>query len=169
MGKIEPVVIADAGPVIHLDELGCIDLLADFGRVIIPHAVWLEVQRHRPLALAYTGDWLICQSPNQTSPVVKALTPLYSLHIGEQEALHLCAEFGDCLLLTDDTAARQAAKNLGIAIHGTLGVLIRAIRRHCLSKSQVIALLKEIPNRTTLHIRPALLNQVIADVEANSK
>jgi len=51
MGKIEPVVIADAGPVIHLDELGCIDLLADFGRVIIPHAVWLEVQRHRPLAV----------------------------------------------------------------------------------------------------------------------
>jgi len=89
--------------------------------------------------------------------------------LGEQEALHLCAELGDCLLLTDDTAARQAAKSLGIAIHGTLGVLIRAIRRQSLTKSQVIALLKEIPNRTTLHIRPALLNQVIADVEANAK
>lgn len=44
--KTEPVVIADAGPVIHLDELGCLYLLADFGRVIIPEMVWMEVHRH---------------------------------------------------------------------------------------------------------------------------
>ena len=167
MDKTNPVVIADAGPVIHLDELGCLSLLADFGRVIIPETVWMEVQQHRPLALASACDWLIRQSPKQPSPVVTALTPLYSLHAGEQEALHLCAEFGNCLLLTDDTAARLAAKSLGIAAHGTLGLLIRAIRRRCLTKSEVLVLLREIPHRTTLHIRPALLAEVIADVEAN--
>jgi len=96
--KTEPVVIADAGPVIHLDEL---------------------------------------------------------------------TEFGDCLLLTDDTAARLAAKSLGIAAHGTLGLLIRAIRRQCLTKTEVLVLLREVPHRTSLHIRPALLAEVIADVEAN--
>jgi hypothetical protein len=47
MDKTELVVIADAGPVIHLDELSCLYLLADFGRVIIPETVWMEVQRHR--------------------------------------------------------------------------------------------------------------------------
>jgi hypothetical protein len=36
MGKTEPVVIADAGPVIHLDELGCLYLLADFGFTYSP-------------------------------------------------------------------------------------------------------------------------------------
>jgi predicted nucleic acid-binding protein len=168
MDKIDLAVIADAGPVIHLDELGCLYLLADFGRVIIPEAVWMEVQRHRPLALASVGDWLVCQSPIQSSPVVMALAPLYSLHAGEQEALHLCAEFGGhCLLLTDDTAARMAAKSLGIEAHGTLGLLIRAIRRQCLTKSDVLVLLREVPHRTTLHIRPALLAEVISDVEAN--
>ena len=167
MGKTEPVVIADAGPVIHLDELGCLYLLADFGRVIIPETVWMEVQRHRPVALASVGDWLVRQSPRQSSPVVKALTPLYSLHVGEQDALYLCAEFSHCLLLTDDTAARLAAKSLGIAAHGTLGLLIRAIRRQCLTKTEVLVLLREVPHRTTLHIRPALLAEVIADVEAN--
>lgn len=164
----EPVVIADAGPVIHLDELGCLELLADFGKVIIPELVWLEVQRHRPLALSVDHEWLIRQSPRHYSPIVKTLTPLYGLHAGEQEALHLCAEFGDCLLLTDDTAARLAAKSLGIAAHGSLGILIRAIRRQCLTKSEVLALLREIPERTSLHIRPSLLNTVIADVESNA-
>ena len=169
MDKTESVVIADAGPVIHLDELGSLFLLADFGRVIIPEAVYQEVERHRPLTLASAsvGDWLVRQSPRQSSPIVKALTPLYSLHVGEQEALHLCFEFGHCLLLTDDTAARLAAKSLGIAAHGTLGLLIRAIRRQCLTKSEVLILLREIPQRTSLHLRPALLAEVIADVEAN--
>jgi hypothetical protein len=35
-----------------LDELDCLDLLADFVDVIIPSAVWTEVEHHRPAALA---------------------------------------------------------------------------------------------------------------------
>jgi predicted nucleic acid-binding protein len=166
MGKINPVVIADAGPVIHLEELGCLELLGDFGKVIIPEMVWQEVERHRPMTLKSAGDWCVRQSPRQHSNIVSALTPLYGLHAGEQEALHLCAEFGGCLLLTDDTAARLAAKSLGIAAHGTLGVLIRAIRRQTLTKAEVLSLLYAISNQTTLHVRPTLLKEVIADVEA---
>ena len=168
MGRTNPIVIADAGPIIHLDELGYLNLLADFDEVLVPEAVWLEVERHRPLALKAVKDWLVRQPLGQHSAVVSALTPLYSLHAGEQEALHLCVEFGDCLLLTDDTAARLAAKSLNIAAHGTLGVLIRAIRRHCLTKAEVLALLNAVPKQTTLHVRPALLREVIANVEANA-
>lgn len=41
----------DAGPLIHLDEAGCLDLLADFENVLAPDVVWDEVTRHRPDAL----------------------------------------------------------------------------------------------------------------------
>ena len=168
MGKTNPVVVADAGPIIHLDELACLDLLADFGQVIVPEIVWQEVLRHRPLALESTGSLFIRQGVRKPSPLVNALTPLYTLHSGEQEALHLCVEFGDCLLLTDDTAARLAAKSLGVPAHGTLGLLVRAIRRQTRTKPEVVGLLRDIPLRTSLHIRPALLADVIADVEANT-
>jgi len=46
------LVVCDAGPLIHLDEVGCIDLLDEFSEVLIPAAVWHEVQKHRPRALA---------------------------------------------------------------------------------------------------------------------
>lgn len=169
MEKTNPVVIADAGPIIHLDELGCLDILNDFDSIIVPETVWLEVQRHRPLALTSSNTLFVRQSARQLSPMVKTLTPLYTLHAGEQEALHLCVEFSDCLLLTDDTAARLAAQSLDISAHGTLGLLIRAIRSQYRSKSEVLGLLREIPKRTTLHIRPALLQEVIVNVEANAK
>jgi hypothetical protein len=31
--------ISDAGPLIHLEELGCLDLLRDFPEVLVPDAV----------------------------------------------------------------------------------------------------------------------------------
>jgi hypothetical protein len=31
------LVVCDAGPLIHLDELDCLDLLADFSRIVIPN------------------------------------------------------------------------------------------------------------------------------------
>ena len=41
-------VVCDAGPLIHFDELGCLDLLTDFRAVLVPEQVWREVQHHRP-------------------------------------------------------------------------------------------------------------------------
>jgi hypothetical protein len=39
MAPIDRTVAADAGPLIHLDELGCLDLLADLGAVVVLDAV----------------------------------------------------------------------------------------------------------------------------------
>ncbi len=70
------------------------------------------------------------------------------------------------LLTDDDAAARLAAKALNIRAHGSLGLLIRAIRRQQLSKNQVINLLQQIPTQSSLPIRPSLLAKVIAQVTA---
>ncbi len=71
---------------------------------------------------------------------------------------------GDCMAKT--TAARLAAKSLNITAHGTLGLLIRAVRQQLRTPSEVVALLAAIPQQTTLHIRPSLLHDVIARVKA---
>jgi hypothetical protein len=41
-------VVCDAGPLIHLHELDCLKLLADFQTVLVPEQVWHEVEYHRP-------------------------------------------------------------------------------------------------------------------------
>lgn len=157
------IVVADAGPLIHLDELQCLGLLADFSEVRVPEAVWREVEQHRPQALQSTEIPLLRCQP-AASKQVDALTTLYTLHAGEREALCLCLELSDALLLTDDTAARLAAKTLAVQAHGTIGLLVRAIRRRQLSKAKVLALLKQIPRHSSLHIRPGLLAEIIQQV-----
>jgi len=44
-------VVCDAGPIIHLDELGCLDLLGDFQEISLSDTVWKEISRYRPSAL----------------------------------------------------------------------------------------------------------------------
>ena len=169
MEKTKAIVIADAGPIIHLDELNSLSLLTGFDKIIIPETVWHEVQHHRPQALHHAADLAFVRlSALDFSPQVDALTPIYTLHAGEQEALHLCVEFKNSLLITDDTAARLAAKSLGVAAHGTLGILVRTIREQTRSKSEVLELLCAIPTQTTLHIRASLLAEVIGKVEKNT-
>ena len=47
--------IFDAGPIIHLDELACLDLISDFRENLLPHMVWEEINTYRPTALNKTG------------------------------------------------------------------------------------------------------------------
>ena len=108
-----------------------------------------------------------CTAP--TSTKLDAVGALYALHLGEREALALCVECPNTLMLTDDTAARLAAKTLAIDAHGTLGLLIRAIRRHQMTKVEVLNRLRDIPARTSLHIRPTLLAEVVALVTASDE
>lgn len=163
------LVVCDAGPLIHLDEVGALDLLADFAEVLVPGAVWREVEGHRPGALSHPGVTLRHMTPRMAvSPELEALAQVFSLHTGEWEALRVAMENRPGLLLTDDTAARLAAGNLRIATHGTIGILVRAIRRGQRTKDEVLALLRALPGQSTLHIKRSLLETVIAQVESSS-
>lgn len=115
-------------------------------------------------SLDLLGDFTAVVVPEPARALVQSL----SLDAGEQAAL-ACPELeAGGILLTDDTAARLAAKALGYRVHGTLGILLRALRRGQRKRSQVLADLRSIPTVTTLHIRRDLLNEVIRTVEEHS-
>ena len=46
MAKIDaPAVVADAGPLIHLDELSALDVLADYREIWVPDEVGAAIAR----------------------------------------------------------------------------------------------------------------------------
>jgi len=165
-----PLVICDAGPLIHLDEIGCLDLLADFPAVLVPEQVQSEVARHRPTALTHPGAKLrFVPVAISSEPQLRALVKAFSLASGEQAALSILKHHPDAVLLTDDAAARLAAKALGFRTHGSLGVLLRSIRVGRRTKTSVLEVLHELPLRSTLHIKASLLQEIIQQVESLSE
>lgn len=167
MGRTEPgsTVVCDAGPIIHLDELESLDLLADFHPLLVPPAVWHEVQAHRASALAQTK--ILFQRTTQTehhNPALDSLVQAFSLDAGEREALLLMRANPRALLITDDAAARLVGERLGFRVRGTVGILIRAIRRGQRTPQEVLTLLEQIPTRCSLHIRPDLLRDIVTEI-----
>ena len=163
------VIVCDAGPLIHLDGLNCLTLLNDFDQILVPHQVWQEVERHRPAALSKPE--LILQQVDvtiSTQSVFQALVRAFSLDLGEQAALSLMQGYSDAIFLTDDAAARLAAATLGYRVHGTIGVLLRAIRRHQRTQDEVLTILRSLPAQSTLHIRAELLQEIIERLEIQS-
>ncbi len=49
MSKSSPIVVCDAGQIIHLDELNQLPLLFDFQSVYVTQTVVNEVEKHRSI------------------------------------------------------------------------------------------------------------------------
>jgi predicted nucleic acid-binding protein len=160
------LVVCDAGPLIHLDQLDNLDLLSDFSRLVVPDVVWREVEQHRPTALDQRTIRLERLKPREgPSPELIAAHRLLVLHAGEAQALQLAQELTADLLLTDDSAARLAARTLQVSAHGTLGVLLRAIRRRQRTPEEILKVLNALPVLSTMHIKRELLDEIIEEVE----
>ena len=158
-------VVCDAGPIIHLDEIGCLYLLKDFDKALVPDSVRREVLKHR--AIDFENVDIELEGITFTSAVEEPLgtmCKIFSLDAGEAEALAILNKEPGFTFLTDDAAARLVANRLGIRVHGTIGVLTRAIRRRLMKPNEVLDALNRIPSQSTLYIKPSLLKEVISSV-----
>lgn len=122
-------VVADSSALIGLSSIGHLDLLRErFPEgILIPRAVWKEVVeqgRGRPGAHAVeVAEWII-ERDVTTTGVAHLLET--TLEKGEAEAIALAHETGADVVLLDERDARHAAKQLGLHVLGTVGVLMWA-------------------------------------------
>ena len=125
-----------------------------------------EISEHRPSAL-HNQSLNINRSLERTGIGEELLTlcRIFSLDSGEIEALALMGRNPQHIFLTDDAAARLVAEQMKFKIHGTIGVLIRSIRRALRKPEEILYILAEIPQKSTLHIKPSLLNEIIQMVK----
>lgn len=59
----------------------------------------------------------------------------------------------------------MAARGLGYRVHGTVGILLRAIRRQLCTPQEVLVILRVLPTQSSLHIHSELLQEIIEQVE----
>ena len=130
------VVVADSGPVIVLAAIGHFDLLRDlYGAVLVPAQVHEEVVvggKGRPGSDELgSADWVSVESVDGSDPMFGGLR--VTLDEGEAAALVLAVRLKADLVLIDELRGRQTARKMGLAVKGTLGVLITAKRAGLIS------------------------------------
>lgn len=153
--------VFDAGPIIHLDELACLDLLSDFQENLLSDTVWQEIEAYRPTVLTKTHPNLVhLKEPYHPDKDLSTMCRLFSLDAGETEALCVMAKNPNAIFFTDDAAARFVAEQMGYSVHGTIGILIRSIRRGQRKPEDVFLTLSELPLKSSLYIKRSLLEEV---------
>ncbi len=118
MGDGELKATADAGPLIHLAEIGCLRFLNGFDALHVPAAVWFETVELGRIPQIQLSSLKNIQRYSLPKPEVEQFVKqknLSELHAGEQECLHVCLSKRISIILTDDMAVRDAAKRLHVS------------------------------------------------------
>ncbi|HZG40036.1 MAG TPA: DUF3368 domain-containing protein [Nodosilinea sp.] len=50
---------------------------------------------------------------------------------------------------------------MGLRVHGTVGILLRAVRRKQRSRGEILAILEQLSEQSSLYIKKSLLEEVI--------
>ena len=120
-------VVVDASPLIFLSSAGLIELLhrVDWD-VLVPAAVRAEILRRGADDLTAraldSAPWLRAVGPVETPSDTLDL----DLGPGESEVLAIALSYRDSLVVSDDRAARKAARDLGLRVAGTLAIVLAA-------------------------------------------
>ncbi len=112
----QQIVIADASCLITLDNINENDLLPKlFDQIYVTPEVAGEVGESLP-------EWASQRSSSNQS-LVNQLS--VELEIGEASSIALALELSDCLLIIDEKKGRRIAKQLGLNITGTFGIIMK--------------------------------------------
>ena len=118
------VIVCDAGPIIHLNEVNALHLLKNTGEIILPYRVSLEILSVTDLADDFP-EWLeVVRLSSSQIKESETWAKVGDLHTGEAEAFVLAKAKKADWLLTDDSAARLFASLFGIEVHGSLGIVL---------------------------------------------
>lgn len=123
-----PEVFANTTPLQYLHRLGRLEWLREFyGRVLVPGAVAAELDRGRQLGSRVPDVRAVPWIEIRMAPATPGIFPS-DVHRGEAEMLTLARASADALVIVDDGPARRHARELGLRVTGTLGVILRAKR-----------------------------------------
>lgn len=121
-------VVTNTTPLIALDLIGKLHLLHDlYDEVLMPPAVYAEAlaggeKRVGAIGGLQSTPWLRVHPLSDP----RRANLLVDLDRGEAEAIALAQELDADLLIIDERLGRLHARRLGIAITGTIGVLLKA-------------------------------------------
>lgn len=151
------VAVPDTGPLIHLGEIHALELTEAFDRLYIPETVYDELERGGvPDGLEKLSFERI--ELDESQPEMTALDP------GERAAIAVASD-REAVLLTDDLAARDAAVEHDIDVHGSLGVIAIAYANNLVDRDEATALMRALQRKTSLFVTEAVVERAVRKLD----
>lgn len=162
------IVVSDTTPLISLMKIGRLGLVEQlFGEIQIPDAVYTELITNPQFsaeAQQIQNSSFIKQVAIDDSKSVDLLKRATGLDRGESEAIILSDTCHADLLLMDEIKGRQVAKQMGLHLMGTVGMLRVAYEEKLISYDDVIECI-EVLRANGRHISDRLFKQLLESIQ----
>lgn len=152
-------VVSNSGPFIHFNDINKIKLFNNFTKIFVPAKVAKEIGNLLP---KLTNINIIKVSSKDINYLSKQLKR-FKLQEAEVEAISLAKKLNKTFL-TDDLAARDAAKKLEIDVHGSIGVIALFYKRGIISTNEAKILINELYEKSSLFISKAIVDIAIKEL-----
>ena len=151
-------IISNTTPIISLLKINKLSLLKKlYGKIIVPFAVYQEIEegKDKPYYTdLFSINWIEIKKIQNS----KSREYIFDLDKGEAEVLILAKEIDADLVILDEIMGRRYAKQLGIVLTGTIGVLLKAKEKGYISSLKNI--LSELTEKGTW-LNPKLTSKVL--------
>jgi predicted nucleic acid-binding protein len=152
--------VVNASPLIFLANAGLLDFLRLAGDpVMVPLAVVREIQPGGLADAAYRAltqtNWLVTVDPGPVPPVIQS----WSLGDGEASVLTWALTHPGTEALVDDLLARRCAASLGLAVRGTVGLVLTAKQRGIIAAARPVL---EALRQSGMYLSDRVMNQALA-------
>lgn len=164
-----PTVVTNAGPLMVLSKLNLLYILKHlYTNVHIPRSVYEEtVVKGVQHGYEDAKTLQTFLSQQQWKAVDVSCIPLdlleTTLDRGERDAIALALTLKS-LLLIDEECGREEARQRGLKVRGSLGVLVEAYQQKMFTMDQMQLYFSQIEQRTDIWISPTLCRQVLAQI-----
>jgi predicted nucleic acid-binding protein len=160
--------VTNAGPLIHLSEIGQLQLFRIFNDVHVPDEVWQETVGCGRVSEANLQSLGRVRRHTLLPEEVASFTQLHrleALHEGERQCLCLCLRLGAVLFLTDDLAARAAGRSVSVTPVGSLGIVARAYRLGQITLEEAEQAIGSLYDVSTLFVTRAIVELVLRELQ----
>lgn len=162
--------VSDTGPLIHLSQIGKLELLRIVDSLLIPSEVEYEFRKGGSLKKLRDLDIIKVKEVKGThANSAGAISRKFGLDLGEAETIVLAKKEGISLIFTDDLDARRTAIARGLEPHGSIGILMRAYRDGIISEEETIAAIRQLHSDSSLYLTSDLTRRAVEAVKRFSK
>lgn len=167
------IAVINASPLIFLGKIGALNLLPQlFDEIVTTEEVKKEILRKEPAPEKIMLD----QAFNTWLHITKAHNPHlekrlteFTIQQGEITILVLAFELlktkKEPITLIDDRAAREIARTMGLTVTGTIGIVLRSVKKDNISKSEGVRYLNKLTQETDFRMSVSLYARLLSEIE----
>jgi len=163
------IIVSDTTPIISLLKINHLNLLEKmFGDVFISEGVFKELTgnpKYQKETKQIKNSSFIQIFPIVNQQAVIDLIVSGGLDLGESEAIVLAKEIKASTLIIDERRGRAVAEKEGLAITGTIGILLEARKKNIISLEDSIICIDEL-RKSGIRIGEAVYQRAIATLKS---